>query len=168
MSASKTETAILAVVAALQAAAEAEGSKLPAPARNADLVTRLAEVDAGARLAAYLNVLDGDRVAADETLGADLGQNEPFDLTWRVRVEWAVAGGEDADREAHFDAGRAAIWDALKPDASGASVTYLGGAVDSIRCVDILPQAGTVLDGVPHIKACEFVFDLTYTSDRPF
>lgn len=161
-----TETAILAVVAALQAEADSTAAVLPGPLRNEDLLARL--TDATGDLKLHLNVLDGDRGDADEMLGADLSDEKRYDLSQRVEIEWMVAGGDSAAREARFDAGRKAIWDALKPDTSGGSITYLGGAVSGIRLVDLISHSGTNAAGAPNIKACVFVFELTFASSDPF
>lgn len=169
MTASATETAILAFVAALAAVARpAPDAVLPQPSRNEDMVSRLAEIGDGSDLADHLNVLDGDRANVDEMLGADLAAVECYDIVHHVRVEYAVAGGDSATREARFDLGRIAIFDAVKPVVSGATVTCLGGAVAAIALVDFLPHTETVAYGLPNVKACEFVFALTFTSQRPF
>lgn len=168
MSASKTETALLALVAALTAAAAGEGSPLPPPTRNADMLSQLVEVAGGDGVQRFLNVLDGDRANADEMLGADLALLASFDIAWRPHIEFGVAGGESVVREAAFDAMRSAIWDAIKPQVSGGDVTYLGGAVDSIRLVDMLPQDKSNAAGLPGVKASEFEIEIQYTSSAPF
>jgi len=165
---SKIETALLALVGALADSAALENAALIAPLRNEDLVSRL--VDAGDGLAKYLNVLDGDRADPEEMLGTDFASVTGYDIVWHARIEFAVAGGTSSAREAAFDAMRTAIWDAIKPVVAGGSVTYLGGAVDSLRLVDMLPpDKSTVAQaGLPNVKASDFVVELTFTSDRPF
>jgi hypothetical protein len=161
-----TETAILAFVAALAAKAEQSPTVLPPPLRNDDLLSRLTEGEADLKM--HVNVHDGDRGETDEALGADLGVGQTYHIEQFVRVEWAVAGGTSAHREQAFDAGRKAIWDAVKPAPNDAGVSYLGGAVDSIRLVEIIPQHQGNAEGLPGVKACEFVFALTFTSSDPF
>lgn len=161
-----TETAIRAIVAALTTKAALPGSKIIAPERNQDIVSRLVSVGSG--LSVFLNVLDGDRENPDELLGADLGNTTGYEHTLTVHIEWAVAGGTSDDRETRFDDGRQEIWDALKPVVSGGSVTYLGGAADGVELRDLLPHQQTTVAGLPNIKACEFVFAVSFTSADPF
>jgi hypothetical protein len=166
--ASPTEAALLALVAAIAASAAEEGSVLTPPERNRDLVTQMVENgDEGLRK--FLNVVDGQRANVDELLGADLG-GEAFDIEWHARIEFAVAGGTDADREAAFDAMRREIFDAIRPVVTGGVAVYLGGAVHSIQIVDMLPpeDAAPFRAGIPSCKASDFVVALTYTSTRPF
>jgi hypothetical protein len=164
---SRTETANAAFVAALRAKALLPGSKLVRALRNEDLVTRLVAVAGG--MAVHLNVWDGDRPQPEEMLGADLGAAGGYDIVLHVRVELAVAGGASDDREARFDDCRAEIWDALKPDLSSGHPVYLGGAVDRIELIDYAPPgSGLATDGMPQVKAAEFVFALSFTSDQPF
>lgn len=172
---SKTETAIRAFVAALDAVALAEGGAiLPRPTRNLDLVGRLAagvetEGVAGAdEVARHLNVIDGDRADPEELAGADLGAFASYDIVWNVRVEWIVAGGDDAARESIFDLGRRAIWNAVKAVVDAGAVSYLGGAVDGVRLVGMLPHDRSTLAGLPGLKSTEMVFALTFTSADPF
>lgn len=161
-----TELVMLAIVSALTDAANGTGAVLPLPTRNEDLPSRLTDV--GLNLRAHLNVLDGTRAEGDEMLGADLLQVESYDLRQLVEIEWVVAGGESVDRERHFDLGRKAIWDALKPVVSVGIPTYLAGNADGIRLVDIVQHQNTNVAGVPNVKACVFVFEVTYTSTDPF
>ena len=162
----RLETAIRAVVAALLAKSAEVDAKIPAPLRNEDIVSRM--VEAGSGLSLYLNVLDGDRDNPDELLGADLGNVNGYELVQNVHIEWAVAGGSSEDRETRFDDGRKAIWDALKADVEAGGVTYLGGAVDGLKLMDILPHQATNAAGLPNVKSAEFVFQLTFTSPDPF
>lgn len=166
----KTETAILAAVAALITASLVPGSKITAPTRNMDIASRLVDVGSGTGLALHLNVLDGDAVFGDddELLGADLGNTEAYDREQQISVEWAVAGGTDAAREARFDEGRKEIWDALKAVVVGGVATYLGGAVDGMRLVTLINHHNTSVAGLPNIKSCIFVYGLTFTSSDPF
>lgn len=166
---SATETAILALVAAVAAkAAEDSYATLPPPTRNEDMVSRLT-ADQSGTLERYLNIVDGDRADPEELLGADLGI-EAYDIVWNPLIEFAVLGGTPAEREAAFDAMRVALWDAIKPDTSGGSITYLGGAVSSVIVIDMLPneKSAPVDAGIPNVKASDFLLALTYTSERPF
>lgn len=162
----KTETAFRAIMTALATAAQSP--PLVAPMRNEDLISRL--VDVGSGLACYLNVLDGDRPDGDEMLGADLAQIQSYEITRHVSIEWAVAGGTSDARETRFDDGMKAIWDAIKPNMTSGSPVYLGGAVDSVLLIDILPHGKTTVAraGIPNVKSCEFVFALSFTSSDPF
>lgn len=164
----KTETAIRAVLAALLAkSAEAE-AVIPLPLRNEDVVSRMMSVGQG--LSVFLNVLDGDRGNSDELLGADLGNTAAYEINQHIRIEWAVVGGAlgGDERESTFDNGRQQIWDALKPDMTSGYPVYLGGAVDGVELVDMIPHQNTAVAGLPNIKACEFVFALSFTSADPF
>jgi len=167
---SKTETALLALVAALAAASELEGAPLPPPERNNDLVTQMVADESNTALRRYLNVIDGDRGTADELLGTDFGNVAGFDCIQQPRVEFAVAGGTSAEREAAFDGMKRAIWDALKPAVDGDTLTYLGGAVDSLVMLDMLPpdQSSLARSGVPGCKGSDFLLALSFTSTRPF
>jgi hypothetical protein len=164
---SRTEAAHLAFVGALAAKAQEAGAKLVPPERNQDLVSRL--VDVGAGLAVHINVWDGDRPQPDEMLGTALGVPGGYEIRLHVRVELAVAGGASADREARFDDCRTEIIAALKPDLSAGGPVYLGGAVEHLELIDYAPPGvGLATDGLPGVKAGEFVFALSFTSDDPF
>ncbi|MFN3656827.1 MAG: hypothetical protein ACK4UO_06205 [Pseudolabrys sp.] len=167
MPTSKTEAALLALVAAIVTASQVEGSKLPAPVRNGDMLTRLVEASGGQNLEQFVNVLDGERANTDELLGADMIAGG-FDIRWRARIEFGAAGGADADREALFDAMRVELWNAIKPQVSGGIPAYLGGAVSSLQLVDMLPQDKSNADGLPGVKATEWLIELQYVSDAPF
>jgi len=163
----QTETAISALVAALKTASEADGSKLVAPLRNEDIVSRLVQVTD--TLSAFLNVWDTAGDDRDEMLGADIASGNRYDITQRVRIEFAVAGGSSGDREARWDDMRKAIWDAIKGAVSGDDVVFLGGAVDGIRLDRIeVPGDGHPTDGLPNIKAGAMIVALSFTSADPF
>lgn len=171
MTASATETVILALVAALVVKSAESSPKIPTPLRNQDIVTRMVAVITDAKLSLYLNVLDGEAVFGDgdELLAADLGNTEAYERDQHVSIEWAVAGGATDDaRETAFDEGRRAIWDALKPALTSGSPVYLGGAVGGVRLISILNKESTSVDGLPNIKACVFVLALSFTSVDPF
>lgn len=167
---SRTETVMKALVAALAAKAAEADSPLAVPLRNESLFTRMEE--AGGDLARYLNVWDGEGAPTDMALGAggagpiDDDAEGGYDIEHRAVVEWLVAGGDDDEREAFFDAGLVAIHDALRP---GDDLLYLGGAV-SFCDIERVSRAGSGLatDGLPNVKAAEITVLLTFTSPRPF
>jgi len=167
MSDSRTEAAIKALVAALAARAELPDAAIPAPLRNEALPARM--FDAGAGIETYLNVWDGSGEITDEFLGADLGQGDGYQLAQRPRIEWVVAGGTAADREAKFDAGLQDIRAAIAPVNSGGSLRFLAGAVDRSKIENIARAgSGLVTDGLPNIKSAEITVLLEFTSSDPF
>src|SRR5581483_1339938 len=152
MSDSRTEAAIKALVAALAARAELPDAAIPAPLRNEALPARM--FDAGAGIETYLNVWDGSGEITVEFLGADLGQGDGYQLAQRPRIEWVVAGGTAADREAKFDAGLQDIRAAIAPVNSGGSLRFLAGALDRSKIENIARAgSGLVTDGLPNIKS---------------
>src|SRR4051812_32816188 len=136
--ASKTETALQAIEAALIAAASALNSALPPPLRNETLPARM--FDAGSKLATHLNLWDGITQPVEELLGADQGAADCYEITQEALIEWVVAGGSKADREALFDRGLENVHDAIKPDLTSGSPVYLGGAVSGARISAIARQ----------------------------
>jgi hypothetical protein len=153
---SNTETAILALVAVLEAKSALDRTILPAPVRNQALPARLAS--AGANLQTHVNVWDGDTEIDQELLGADVIANG-YELAHEVAIEAVVAGGSDADREARFDAMMTAILSAL---AAGRT---LGGAVDTCHVVRISSkQRELVTEGLPNAKGAEVAVRLEFTS----
>lgn len=171
---SRTETVLQALVAALTAKAQEVDSPLVAPLRNESLFARMTEGDDA--IARYLNVWDGEGEPTDELLGADADPTIDddadvgrYDIEHRATLEWAVAGGSDAAREAAFDAGLVAIHDAVRPAVSGDTRTYLGGAVGFCTIERIgRSGSGLVTDGLPNVKAAEITVRLEFTSPRPF
>lgn len=163
----RTEEVLQALVAALLAQSVLLSPALPVPKRNEALPSRLFQPAPGAS-ETYLNVWDGDGSPSGETLGADdPGVSDGYEIEHRASVEWVVAGGADADREAAFDAGLMAIHDAVKRGNDG---SYLGGAV-SMSAIDKIARSGgkgLVTDGLPNIKAADVTVLLTFTSSRPF
>lgn len=177
----RTERALRALVAALQAAADVEGSSLPAEIlRNEDLLARMDESQ-GDGVRRYLNVWDGDGVVSDEMLGADTvdaidddEDDDPavpgaYEIEHRPRIEWVCEGGAQEVREAAFDAGLRAIHDVLRGAVVEGEWQYLGGAVDWSG-IESIARAGSglVTDGLANVKACEVVPLLEFTSARPF
>lgn len=170
---SRTEAAVLGLVAALEAKAQLVGAKIPAPTRNEDLLTRLKDDVAGVQT--LLNVWDGAGEVSDETLGADLAgavidddAEGAYEIEHRARIEWCVAGGDKDVREAAFDAGLCTIHDAVRPDVSSGAPVYLGGAV-SFCAIERVERAGNLnTDGMPGVKACDITVVMSFTSPRPF
>lgn len=177
----RTERALRALVAALQAKADMEGSNLPATIlRNEDLLSRMDESQ-GDGVRRYCNVWDGDGTVSEETLGADLVEaidddadtdaaiNGAYEIEHRPRIEWICEGGAADKREAAFDAGLREIHDALRAVTTEAGRQWLGGAVDWSG-IEAINRAGSglVTDGLANVKACEIVPLLEFTSARPF
>lgn len=161
---SRTEQALQALLASLVTQSQLPASALPTPLRNEALPTRMFQT--GADLEIFFNVWDGDGDVTDETLGAeDPAQEDGYNIEHHAIIEWVVAGGDKAAREARFDAGLIAIHDAVKPVAG----VYLGDVVDS-AAIDKVTRAGRglVTDGLPNIKSAEISVALTFTSSRPF
>lgn len=176
----RTERAIRALVSALVAKAEAEGSSLPEILRNEDLLARMDET-AGDGVRRYLNVWDGDGEVSAETLGADLVDaidddadsdaaiGGAYDIEHRARIEWICEGGTPEAREAAFDAGLREIHDAVRATVIEGDRQWLGGAVDWSG-IEAVTRAGSglVTDGLANVKACEITVLMEFTSARPF
>jgi hypothetical protein len=164
---SKTESALQALVAALLATSASMGSALPGPLRNEALPARM--FDAGDKLSTHLNVWDGSAQPTEELLGTDQGEADCYEIAHEAIIEWIVAGGSAADREAKFDLGLENIHDAIKPDLTGGDTVYLGGAVQGARITSIARQgSGLVIDGMPNARGAEITIELLFTSSRPF
>lgn len=161
---SRTEEALLALVAAFKSAAEAAPLVLPLPLRNEMLPTRL-DVFTGTT-AGFLNVLDGSGgpEGADggsgETLGADVTESG-YEITQRAEVEWIIEAAEKVDREAAFDAGLVLLNSKLKSDRT------LGGVVDDVR-FEKIERSGLAIDGLPNLKGAIITVALTFLSSEPF
>jgi hypothetical protein len=164
----RTEESLQALVAAVLAQSLVEDAALPTPKRNEALPARLMQPAAG-EPEKYLNIWDGDGAPTDETLGADdASQDDGYQIEHRATIEWVVAGGADADREALFDAGLEQLHAACKRDAD--TGLYLEGVVSMAAIAEIRRSGGKglVTDGLPNIKAAEITILLTFTSSRPF
>jgi len=157
--ASATETALQAFVALLQAASELPGPIIPAPLRNEALDTRFAQFGDGK---AWLNVLDGDAGGSAEggaenvALGAGASQ---FELSHQPKVEWVYSNADPVRREANFDLGLCAIYDALNVEGAIPGVTVTLAAVQ---------RTNLNTDGMPATKSVLLTFTLTFVSSRPF
>jgi hypothetical protein len=161
---SNTELSIQALVAALLAQSELDDAALPAPLRNESLPARLFQPSPG-EPQRYLNVWDGEGGPVDEFLGAEVIDGG-YDIEHRPVIEWVVAGGTKAAREALFDKGLIQIHDAIKRAEDG---SYLGGVVDAASIEQVTRGGkGLVTDGLPNTKAAEVIPLLKFTSSRPF
>lgn len=151
---SKTETARLACLAALVAAAGEEGSSLPSTIwRNEPLARAF---DEGADV--FVNLVDGDIEPLDEELGEDDADEGELEFEVPLRLELVVRGRDPAAREALFDAVLVEIRDALFADRT------LSGACDWLRLGR--PQlANLSLTGIPAMKAGEMVVRLLLTAE---
>lgn len=136
------ETAVQALVSALRAAALADGAALPEPARNAGL---LVEMDAAIAEGAYLNVLDGevDPKSRVDLVGA--GPEVEYELV--VELEWLVVHRDQAERDAAFDRGVAALREVLLADRT------LGGAADWVDAGPLTNREEAAVAGEPAMKA---------------
>jgi hypothetical protein len=158
--ASATETAILALKAALDGLA---GATLPKDVlRNEDLASRLVEMQDA--VAAYANLWDGKQLGRDECLGADSGSlPNGYDITHEARLELAFVGGDGDVREALYDAALVAVNDKLAADRT------LAGAVDWVAFGEPEFQgSGLVTDGIANAKGVILPIVLTFRSSRPF
>lgn len=157
--ASNTETTLLAFVAILQALSGVGSPAIPAPLRNEVLPTRLPTFGSGS---AFLNVLDGDGGGSSEggsdnvALGSSATQ---FELVHEPTVEWIFESSDTSAREAGFDAGLVAIYDALMAE----------NAIPGVNIVlKSIQRSNLNTDGLPGTKAAALMFQLTFTSSRPF
>jgi hypothetical protein len=158
--ASKTETAILALVAGLTTLSAQDSPVVPEPKRNEALPARIPAFGA---LQAWLNVLDGDGGPIDgETAlgGGDAGENA-YSLLQSPVIEWVVIATDDATREAAFDAGLVGIYDMLVADRT------LGNTVSFVEFKN-LQRSNLNTDGMAGSKAILITLEMTLTSNRPF
>lgn len=159
MMASATETALQAFVALLQTASEVADPVIPAPLRNEALDTRFNEFGDGK---AWLNVLDGEAGGGAEggaenvALGVSSSQ---FELSHQPKVEWVYSNVDAAKREANFDTGLIAIYDAL---------TAEGAIPDTTVTLASVQRSNLNTDGMPATKSVLLTFTLTFVSSRPF
>jgi hypothetical protein len=166
--ASRTEEAILALVAALKSKADAASDVLPQPRRNEAIASRFAQLDGSS--GGYLNVIDGSGGPegpdgnSGEFLGAaqleEQGQ-DAYELVQRPEIEWLVDAADPEKREATFDAGLTAINDAIRADRT------LRGAVESVF-IDRIERSNLITDGLSSVKACIITVALSFTSPHPF
>lgn len=160
--ASATETAILALIAALNAQSGASPSPFPQPTRNNTLPARFsAKLPAYPDVVVFFNLLDGDGKVNQETLGQPDVVASTYEIHQRVQIELAVQGGSDADRSAAFDAGLVGINAALAPDRT------LAGAVNWSQ-IDETVRSNLVTDALPNTKAIIVYVRLEFLSSMPF
>lgn len=160
--ASVTETALCALVDKLAALAAAPLPKIPAPLRNEVLPSRIPDFGApAAKLRAFLNVLDGDSEPTDTALGGGDGGETAYEFVVRPVLEWIVEGGDLDTREAAFDEGLCAIYDALAADRT------LGGAASFVEFAN-LQRSNLNTDGLPQTKAVLVTLEMTLFGARPF
>ncbi len=149
-----TETAIRALVAVLAAA-----SSVPTPRRNValdDLASEAEQLD-GSSILTALVVSDGTNLRHDR----NLGDPPSWELTHRVELDWVAAGAPGDALEAAFDAGLAAIGDALAANPT------LSGSVTLCECA-APPDRGLEVWGAKTAKTAMLEIELTYPSSRPF
>ena len=151
----RTEAALIALKAALAAAAAAATPALPAPTRNREIATVLADLAGGGAL---LNLTDGDGEVTDRLLGEE---GDVYELAHRAAIEIIVENADQEERDATFDAGLEVIAAAVEADGT------LGGTVSHAE-IEAIARSGFVTDGAPQIKAAVVTVRLTFTSPRPF
>jgi hypothetical protein len=158
--ASRSEQALLALVAALSAKAAETPSDICAPSRNQELSERFQETDGVGR---FFNVLDGDTDPDPDrqVLGPANAGDRIYELRQLATIEWAVFAADDTEREAAHDAGMIAIDDALAADRS-LGLEECWAEIERVR------RSGLTTDGLPNIKASALDVAITITSDRPF
>lgn len=160
--ATATETAILALLAALTAQAGTSPQPFPVPTRNNTLPARMtATVADYPDVVVFFNLCDGAGKVNQETLGDPDVVGATYEIHQRIRLEWVVQGVNDADREAAFDAGLWAINNALKADRS------LNGAVSWCE-IDETNRSDLATDALPNTKGIEVFVRLEFWSDLPF
>jgi hypothetical protein len=168
----EAEAALKALADALAAAAAQVSPALPAAHRNETLPARLIEQAPG--LFVWLNIWDGTPTVTNELLGLDVmlladAAARPYEIERKVLVDYAIAGGSEADRVAAFYAGLKALVLAIRPAQVGAETLYLGGAVNSSAVDGILGDGfGTITEGLPGTFGAQITIVLTYTSSLPF
>ena len=155
---SATETAILALVAALTAEANLPLPPFPAPSRNETLPERFAEFGA---VSVYFTVFDGDGQVHQETLGNPDVVPNTYEIHHRPKIMWAVMGTDNAAREAAFDAGKVGVNNALKADRT------LGGAVEWCEIENVQSEE-LVTDALPNVKGVLLHVRLEFLSSAPF
>lgn len=157
--ASATETTMQAFVALLTTAAGVLNAPIPAPSRNEVLDYRFPDFGDGK---AWLNVLDGDAGGSSEggaenvALGASASQ---FELSHQPKIEWVYSNVDPVKREANFDLGLCAIYDALN----------VANAIDGVTIILASVQRTNLnTEGMPATKSVLLTFTLTFVSSRPF
>lgn len=159
--ATRTELAIAALFAMLRDLALEAEPKLCKPQRNATLPTRLERFEAAGDGGAFLNLLDGDGEVIDEALGAGDGVPDGYLIDQHALIEWAVQVADADQRDALFDAGLAAIAQALKADRS------LGDVV-SFAKIEGTQRSELATEGLDTTRAIIVRVALSFTSDHPF
>lgn len=166
--ASRTEEAILALVAALAAKAAVDSPAIVEPRRNEAVANRFSSFNGSS--GGYLNVLDGSGGPegpdgnSGEFLGADQLEDQgqdAYELVQRPDIEWLVDEEDEDKRAAAFDAGLIAINAAIRADRT------LGGKVSSVF-IDKIERSNLVTDGLTTVKACIITVALSFTSPHPF
>ena len=148
----QVELAVQAVVAALAARAANPDGALPPPTRGE--VVKVAG-DGGGR---FLNVIEGNPVP----LGKEAGTGPAQEFNQAILIEWVVEQAAAGPRDAEFDAGMAAIAEALGMPPGGDRT--LGGAVDNLRLTRVT-RIGLATDGYPSVKAAEIEIQIPITAD---
>jgi hypothetical protein len=154
MTLSATETAILALIATLNASAD-----LPAARRNpvfSDVFELLAEKP---EIGRALIVRTGDPVDTQRTIG--LPSDEHFEIVRAVEVEFYLGGPEGDDLFAQFDAGMLAIFAAIEADPT------LGGVVTRAEIAE-QPEIGEDEAGSNAVLTALIRVQLTYLSSRAY
>lgn len=161
---SATETAILALIAALTAVAQGDAPPYPVPTRNNTLPARFASsVSAAPGVTFFFNVNDGNGRINQQTLGQPDTVPDTYELHQRCEVELVVESANDADREAAFDAALIGINNALKADPT----RTLNGAVNWCE-IDETVRSNLVTDALPNTKGIVVYVRLEFLSDMPF
>lgn len=149
----KVEAAYLALQTALAAKA-ATSDALPAPHRNAALVTAFDAASGSLAGGVFLNIHDDDAVPVGEIAGGGRGEREFYVV---AAIEWVVERKDDAARDALFDAGIADIAAALEADRT------LSGAVDDVE-IEIPRRADLAISGAPRMKGATIPVRLLITA----
>lgn len=151
---SETETAMLALKAALDASAS-----LPAARRDPvfeDVFEALGAADSG--FTTILALRHGDAVDATRRFGDG---PQAYELVRNADVEFYVAGAEGDGLNAAFDEGVTAIYAAVEADRT------LGGDVVAAEIVDP-PELGTDSAGSKAVLTALIRVQLTYVSSRSY
>lgn len=151
---SKTEAAIVAFVDALTAKSALDDTVIPEPLRNEALPSRLTETGGG--LMMHLNVWDGNTTIDQEMLGADV-ITDGYELSHELTVEYVVARGSAAEREAAFDLGVKAILGVVSADRT------IDGTVSTTHVTEIISkQRELVTQGLPNCKGADITVRLEF------
>lgn len=156
---SKTETALLALVDALDATFGPKS--FPRVNRN-EALDDVLKAMGGAAGGAYVNVVDGQGEVNEQFLGAEVAPEiEGYEILHHSNVEIFVCQADQVQRDATFDALLEAVAEAIETDRT------LGGFVSDTQ-FEAPDRNDFKEDGLPVIKSATLTVTMTFFSARPF